>query len=295
MKKRISVFLTVILLCLACAFPVWAETESRLADQAGLLDTDQKESLCNTLDEISEREQVDVIIVTTNSLEGKTAQAYADDYFIDHGYGQGEDGDGILFLVDMGDRNWAIATHGYAIEAFTDAGQEYIMEQVKPYLSDGDYNEAFQMFAMECDDFIMQADEAEPYDVGNLPKESFDVGANLLIALAVGLVAGVLITGNMRRKLKTVRKQDQAASYVRQGSMKVTRSNFTVRCQNPQNRKMRTVAGAPVHIRLPRGILLAAPVENSERFFEKQNTGKRKGCCTGNGKAAFAIVEHPVA
>ena len=47
------------------------------------------------------------------------------------------------------------------------------MEQVKPYLSDGDYNEAFQMFAMECDDFIMQADEAEPYDVGNLPKESF--------------------------------------------------------------------------------------------------------------------------
>ena len=115
MKKRISVFLTVILLCLACAFPVWAETESRLADQAGLLDTDQKESLCNTLDEISEREQVDVIIVTTNSLEGKTAQAYADDYFIDHGYGQGEDGDGILFLVDMGDRNWAIATHGYAV------------------------------------------------------------------------------------------------------------------------------------------------------------------------------------
>ena len=60
----------------------------------------------------------------------------------------------------MGDRNWAIATHGYAIEAFTDAGQEYIMEQVKPYLSDGDYNEAFQMFAMECDDFIMQADES---------------------------------------------------------------------------------------------------------------------------------------
>ena len=215
MKKRISVFLTVILLCLACAFPVWAETESRLADQAGLLDTDQKESLCNTLDEISERDQVDVVVVTVNSLEGKTAQAYAEDYFIDHGYGQGEDGDGILFLVDMGDRNWAIATHGYAIEAFTDAGQEYIMEQVKPYLSDGDYNEAFQMFAMECDDFIMQADEAEPYDVG----------ANLLIALAVGLVAGVLITGNMRRKLKTVRKQDRAASYVRQGSMNVTRSN----------------------------------------------------------------------
>lgn len=126
-----------ILLYLACAFPVWAGTVSRLDDQAGLLDAEQQESLSSTLDEISERDQVDVVVVTVNSLEGKTAQAYAEDYFIDHGYGQGENGDGILFLLDMGDRNWAIATHGYAIEVFTDAGQSYIMDQVKPYLSDG--------------------------------------------------------------------------------------------------------------------------------------------------------------
>ena len=207
MKKRISVFLISILLCLACAFPVWAGTVSRLDDQAGLLDAEQQESLSSTLDEISERDQVDVVVVTVNSLEGKTAQAYAEDYFIDHGYGQGENGDGILFLLDM------------------DAGQSYIMDKVKPYLSDGDYNEAFHKFATECDDFITQADEAEPYDVENLPDEPFAVGINLLIALAVGLVAGLLVTGNMRRKLKTVRKQDRAASYVRQGSMNVTRSN----------------------------------------------------------------------
>ena len=97
MKKRISVFLISILLCLACAFPVWAGTVSRLDDQAGLLDAEQQESLSSTLDEISERDQVDVVVVTVNSLEGKTAQAYAEDYFIDHGYGQGENGDGILF------------------------------------------------------------------------------------------------------------------------------------------------------------------------------------------------------
>ena len=54
--------------------------------------------------------------------------------------------------------------------------------------------------------FITQADEAEPYDVENLPDEPFAVGINLLIALVVGLVAGLLVTGNMRRKLKTVRK-----------------------------------------------------------------------------------------
>lgn len=223
MKKRISVFLTAILLCLACAFPVWAKP-ARLADQAGLLDQEQQEKLTETLDEISEKNQVDVVVVTTNSLEGKTARDYADDYFIDQGYGQGENGDGILFLVDMGERNWAIATHGYAIEAFTDAGQEYIMEQVKPYLSDGEYEEAFQTFALECEDFILQAQESEPYDVDNLPKEPFDIGANLMIALGAGLVAGLIVALAMRGKMKTVRKQDQASSYVRPGSMNVNRS-----------------------------------------------------------------------
>ncbi len=103
------------------------------------------------------------------------------------------------------DRNWAIATHGYAIEVFTDAGQSYIMDQVKPYLSDGDYNEAFHKFATECDDFITQANEAEP-SMWKTFRMSLAVGINLLIALAVGLVAGLLVTGNMRRKLKTVRK-----------------------------------------------------------------------------------------
>lgn len=225
MKKRISIFFTAVLLCLACVFPVQAGAEKRLADQAGLLSEDEQDDLSSLLDDISERGEVDVVIVTTDSLGEKTAQEYADDYFTDHGYGQGRDRDGILFLLDMGDRNWAITTHGYAIEAFTDAGQSYIMDQVKPYLSDGDYREAFQTFAQQCDAFIMQAETGEPYDTDNLPKEPFDVGVNILIALGIGLVAGFLVTGNMRRKLKTVRKQDQAASYVRKGSMNVTKSN----------------------------------------------------------------------
>lgn len=71
MKKRISIFLTAILLCLACAFPVWAGTENRLADQAGLLSADEQDTLSASLDDISERGEVDVVIVTTDSLGEK--------------------------------------------------------------------------------------------------------------------------------------------------------------------------------------------------------------------------------
>ena len=75
---------------------------------------------------------VDVVIVTVASIEGKTATEYADDYFDYQGYGYGEKSDGILLLVGMKERVWAISTHGsLGISAFTDAGLDYIKEDVQ--------------------------------------------------------------------------------------------------------------------------------------------------------------------
>lgn len=84
----------------------------RLADQEELLTTEEQEELLARLDEISERQQCDVVIVTVASIEGKTATEYADDYFDYQGYGYGEKSDGILLLVGMKERVWAISTHG---------------------------------------------------------------------------------------------------------------------------------------------------------------------------------------
>ena len=98
----------------------------RLVDDAGLLSDSEEEELLGELDEISERQEFDVAVVTVNSLEGKTAEAYADDFYDYHGYGFGTDHDGILLLVSMEARDWHITTTGYGITAFTDAGIEYI-------------------------------------------------------------------------------------------------------------------------------------------------------------------------
>ena len=62
-----------------------------------------------------ERQSCDVIVVTVASLDGKTAESYADDYFDFNGYGLGQDRDGILLLLSMEDRDWAISTHGFAL------------------------------------------------------------------------------------------------------------------------------------------------------------------------------------
>jgi hypothetical protein len=42
----------------------------------------------------------------------------------------GENRDGVLLLVSTGDRKWHISTCGYGITAFTDAGIQYLGEQM---------------------------------------------------------------------------------------------------------------------------------------------------------------------
>ena len=58
----------------------------------------------------------------------------------------------------------------------------------------------------------------------DLPKEDFNYIKMLLVSLGIGLVVALIITGRMKGKLKTVRRQAEAADYVKTGSMKVTQS-----------------------------------------------------------------------
>lgn len=142
----------------------------------------------------------------------------------------GEEADGILLLVSMEDRDWAISTCGYGITAFTDAGQEYMTEQFLPYLSDGDYAYAFGEFADLCDDFILQAYRGEPYDVGNLPQEDTRgfIPFWILISFGVSFLI-MLITALIRKSsLKTVTSNETAAGYTKKDSLKfvIKEDNF---------------------------------------------------------------------
>lgn len=197
---------------------------SRLVDNADLLNDSEETALLKKLDEISERQKMDVVVVTVESIGGKTREAYADDFYDYNGYGYGADHDGVLLLVSMENRDWHITTTGYGITAFTDAGIKYLSEQFLDDLGDGNYAAAFTTYAEKCDEFITQAKTGEPYDNGNLPKEPYDFLMWILISAVVGVIAAFIITRAMKGKLKTVRFQPAASNYVRQGSMNLTNS-----------------------------------------------------------------------
>ena len=195
----------------------------RLTDEADLLSDSEEKDLLAKLDEISDRQKCDVVVATVNSLEGKTAMEYADDFYDYNGYGYGEDRDGIILVISMEDRDWWMSTCGYGITAFTDAGQKYMSDKFIPMVSDGEYADAFTKYADLCDEFLTQAKTGEPYDKSNMPKESLNI-IWLPIDLAVGLFAAFIADSLKKSKLKTVRRKAAAQDYMVDGSFRVTKN-----------------------------------------------------------------------
>lgn len=256
MKKLLGICLF-ILLAFPLSVSVLAESvipdtrlQERLVDNGDLLTAEEEATLLENLNEISERQQFDIAIVTAEGLEGKTAEAYADDWYDYNGYGISENRDGLLLLISMENRDWWVSTCGFGITAVTDAGREYISEKFLPHLSDGNYYDAFMIFADLCDDFVTQAKTGEPYDVGNLPKGKVS-SEWILIDLVIGLLLGKVVTKKQASKLKSVRKQRTAGNYVVPGSQMITyhADNFVNRVvtQRTVNRDSSSSGGSRTH------------------------------------------------
>lgn len=218
MKKLTSILLALCLMA-ALSFQVLAATP-RLTDNAGLLTSGEEATLEQKLNEISNRQGLDIVVVTVASTDGAEPMDFADNWFDYNDYRA----DGILLLVSMESSDWHISTTGYGITAVTDAGLKYMSGKFVPLLSDGNYAEAFDTFADLCDSFITQAKTGDPYDSHNLPKEPFNFVMSLLICLAIGFIVALIYTGKLKSELITVRKQVKADSYVTPGSLQLTGS-----------------------------------------------------------------------
>ena len=219
MKNRLFILTVILCLVAALVLPVYAAPEL-LVDDADLLSPGEESQVEAELSRISGKYGMDIVIVTVDSTGGKSPMAYADDYYDYNGYCA----DGILLLISMEEGDWWVSTTGYGITVITDAGLEYMSDRFVPYLSEGEFSQAFMEFARLCDMFLAQAETGDPYDIHNLPKDPFDAGTNLIIALVVGLIAGWIATAVMKGQLKTVRQQTQADAYITADSLQLTHS-----------------------------------------------------------------------
>ena len=217
--KKILLFL----LCAVLILPVSAALP-KVVDGAGLLSNSDISALEDQIAKVTDIYEMDIVILTVDTLDGKRAQDYADDYFDENGYGLGANNSGILFLIDMGSRSWAVSTAGEAIRAVPDSRIDSIMSAVQSELSSGRYAQAFTSFVTNVEQaFKSHASAAEdpdydPYDPNLSYEEETSFGEMLLISVVIGAVVAGIALLVMRSKMNTAKAQSGAKDYMTEGS-----------------------------------------------------------------------------
>lgn len=216
----LALFLFAAPLCAAEGLPL-------VADNAGLLAPEVVAELSNEAGRLSDAYQMDVVLLTTGGLRGQTALDFAADYYDYSGYGRGPEHDGVMLLLSMADRDWAVLTTGGAIAAFTDYGIDAVSDDIVPYFSGGDYAGGFRRFLRDAGILLEQAKRGRPYDRDNpvrlktAQERVAGVVLPLLIAALVVAGAGLLF---LMRGMRTARPQRGADRYVKAGSMEIARA-----------------------------------------------------------------------
>lgn len=135
MKKTLA-FLTLIFMLIIPANSVFAA--SGVYDDAGLFYETEVIALQEELTSLTEATGWDAAVVTTDDAKGKTSMAYADDFYTELGYGD----NGVLYLVDMDNREIYISATGTASECLTDIRMDNIFDSAVSYASQGSFYKA---------------------------------------------------------------------------------------------------------------------------------------------------------
>ena len=231
MRKAVTILLCVLMLLLLPIDTAAAESLPMVVDTAGLLSDGQVQALEEKADALRTAYDLDVIILTVDTLGNATAQEFADAYFDDNGYGYGSEHSGILFLLAMNEREWYISTSGNAMYAFTDYGIQQLGESIVWYLSYGEYYNGFCAYQEEIPAYLESylhdrpvdgyADYSGDYYHGDRDEVLYyqeDRGPNLVVSLLIGICAAGVAILIMRSKMDTKRKQTSAAGYMTNGA-----------------------------------------------------------------------------
>lgn len=120
----------------AQAFP---ELSGRVVDQAGLLSPQQESELSLASKQLEDRTGRQFVVVTVNSLEGRTIEDYGYRLGRHWGIGREKEDDGVILLVAPNEKKVRIET-GYGAEGFLPdilAGR-IIRDRILPRFRDGD-------------------------------------------------------------------------------------------------------------------------------------------------------------
>ena len=242
MRRLLSILLAFLLVMLL-AVPVFAVTP-KIIDNADLLTDAEEAALEAKAQALADRYDMDVVILTVDSTHGRDIESYADDYYDNNGYGIGSEYSGVLLVLAMDTREWAISTCGDTIYALTDYGIEALFRAMATELSYNEYYDAFDIYLDELPQYFEAYQNGEPIDGYHSEYDgqgSYEPGSRddvvyydpepgfgdylriVLVSLGIGAAVGGIAILVMRGQMNTAKAQTGATSYLQDGSFRMNR------------------------------------------------------------------------
>lgn len=142
-------FIMLFIFIIFSIYPVMAaeKTSQKVYDFAGLLTPTEVAELERLSNEYSQKREVDIIILTTNDTQGKDVVEYMQDFYDEQGLGYDKaHGNTAILTIDMEHRETYVAGFYKGEEYLDNSRCDLIREKITPYLSSGDYYEAFDTY-----------------------------------------------------------------------------------------------------------------------------------------------------
>lgn len=196
-KKFIGIIMLIFCI-LAFYYPTLAVVEPTnqfyVNDYANVLTTETEQYIMNMNIELNNKTKAQIVVVTVNTLEGKSIEEYATELSRKFEIGDKKENNGVLLLCSTGDRKFRIEV-GYGLEGVLPDGKtgriqdEYIL----PYLKNDNYDEGikngFSAILQEvCKEYNIEISESQN------PKSTQYVSSSVMNRFITILFTSIVIS-----------------------------------------------------------------------------------------------------
>lgn len=189
--KRILAFLAFSFILLSpalipagTALAVTTSGIQHIYDDAGLLSSSEIDTLEGMCKEYSEKDYIDIIILTHNDPNTVDGEIYIENFNDQKRYL-----DSVILLVDMSRRDVIVQGYGIAQDKITSPIATKIAEDVSPYLTDENYSGAFEEYIRLSDKYM------------NYVPFYFNSLFHIAVALLIGVITVSIMAFNAGGKM----------------------------------------------------------------------------------------------
>lgn len=213
MKKLISFLLAAALMLLLGLTAYAAEPDSFVVDTAGILTQQELSNLNEEAAFYSDAHDFGIYILVvedyidlpwSGGIEAVTKRLYQD---LDYGIGSSRSG--ILLLLSMKERNYALHVYGDVYEAFTDHGHDYLTKEFLNDLADDSWYDGFSDYITTSAYMLEQAENGEP--VGENPPHARTFG--IIACVLLGFLTALIVTSVLKAQLTSVSQKAEAGDF----------------------------------------------------------------------------------